>query len=61
LPGEEWEDILDPWLKWGGAEIVEKIEQKCADIYLGGGDSEYFPLEKIYRAAALFFPTEKYA
>jgi hypothetical protein len=44
----------------GRGEIVEKIEKRCSEIYIGDSDAGYFPLERIYRSAALFFPTEKY-
>jgi hypothetical protein len=35
MPGPEWEDINDPWEKWGGRSIISDIEESGKLIRTG--------------------------
>jgi hypothetical protein len=36
MPGPEWEDINDPWEKWGGRSIISDIEETGKLVRTGG-------------------------
>jgi hypothetical protein len=59
LPGQEWRDVSDPWLKWGGSSIVEEVKKRCKDFYAGRHDADFRPWASIYESATLFFMGDK--